>query len=165
VNVVVAISSEGQIGPKTEPVAQAVIADYDAETAVERELILRLASLLRRLRRSALIETGLLQIQGEILRKQRKRRTQAIYQDSALMVAVKIGPFATAVRSGSGGYAGNSETVANAGTKPEARMPDPCLDIARCFLSLSNLDNGVFERLGRYEMRHWRQVRQTLFTL
>jgi hypothetical protein len=56
VNVVVAISSEGQIGPKTEPVAQAVIADYDAETAVERELILRLVSLLWRLRRSALIE-------------------------------------------------------------------------------------------------------------
>ncbi len=158
----VAISSEGQIGPKTEPVAQAVIADYDAETAVERELILRLVSLLWRLRRSALIETGLLQIQGEILREQRKRQTQAIYQDSALMVAVKIGPFATAVRShdaGSGGYAGNSETVANAGTKPEARMPDPRLDIARCFLSLSNLDNGVFERLGRYEMGLWRQVR------
>ena len=146
-NVVVAISSEGQIGPKTEPVAQAVIADYDAETAVERELILRLASLLWRLRRSALIETGLLQIQGEILREKRKRQTQAIYQDSALMVAVKIG------------YAGNSETVANAGTKPEARMPDPRLDIARCFLSLSNLDNGVFERLGRYEMGLWRQVR------
>jgi hypothetical protein len=28
-----------------------------------------------------------------------------------------------------------------------------------------NLDNGAFERLGRYEMALWRQVRQTIFTL
>ena len=59
----------------------------------------------------------------------------------------------------------NSETVANTGTKPATRAPDPRLDIAQCFLRLSNLDNGVFERLGRYEMALWRQVRQTLFTL
>ena len=42
---------------------QAVTADYDAETAVERELVLRLASLLWRLRRATSIETGLLQIE------------------------------------------------------------------------------------------------------
>jgi hypothetical protein len=36
-----------------------VIADYDAETAVERELVLRLASVLWRLRRATGIETGL----------------------------------------------------------------------------------------------------------
>ena len=35
----------------------AIIADYDAETAVERELVLRLASLLWRLRRIIAIET------------------------------------------------------------------------------------------------------------
>jgi hypothetical protein len=37
----------------------AVIADYDAETAVERELVLRLASVLWRLRRATVIETAL----------------------------------------------------------------------------------------------------------
>src|ERR1035441_3865454 len=37
----------------------AVIADYDAETAVERELVLRLASVLWRLRRATGIETAL----------------------------------------------------------------------------------------------------------
>ena len=37
----------------------AVTADYDAETAVERELVLRLASVLWRLRRATGIETGL----------------------------------------------------------------------------------------------------------
>src|SRR6266480_2118729 len=49
----------------------AVIADYDAQTAVERELVLRLASLLWRLRRATAIETDLLRIQAEILRGRR----------------------------------------------------------------------------------------------
>src|SRR4051794_27057622 len=49
----------------------AVIADYDARTAVERELVLRLASLLWRLRRAAAIETDLLRIQAEILQDRR----------------------------------------------------------------------------------------------
>jgi hypothetical protein len=34
-----------------------------------------------------------------------------------------------------------------------------------CFLRLANLDNGVFERLGRYEASLWRQIAQTLFAL
>jgi hypothetical protein len=49
----------------------AVIADYDARTAVERELVLRLASLLWRLRRATMIETDLLRIQAEVLRDRR----------------------------------------------------------------------------------------------
>jgi len=39
-----------------------VTADFDGRTAVERELVLRLAGLLWRLRRATAIETGLLQI-------------------------------------------------------------------------------------------------------
>jgi hypothetical protein len=49
----------------------AIITDYNAETAVERELVLRLASLLRRLRRIIAIETDLFQIEAEILRDRR----------------------------------------------------------------------------------------------
>src|SRR5436305_9439977 len=41
----------------------AVIADYDAQSAVERELVLRLASLLWRIRRATTMETGLVDIQ------------------------------------------------------------------------------------------------------
>jgi hypothetical protein len=48
-----------------------VIADYDARTAVERELVLRLASLLWRLRRIISIETDLLKIQSDIVRQRR----------------------------------------------------------------------------------------------
>src|SRR5271169_5114917 len=45
----------------------AIIADYDAQSAVERELVLRLGSLLWRLRRATAIETGLFEIQAEHL--------------------------------------------------------------------------------------------------
>jgi hypothetical protein len=37
--------------------------------------------------------------------------------------------------------------------------------LARCFLRLADLDNGLFEQVGRYEAALWRQVRQTTFTL
>ena len=43
----------------------AIIADYDAQSAVERELVLRLASLLWRLRRATAIETGLFESQAD----------------------------------------------------------------------------------------------------
>jgi hypothetical protein len=38
-------------------------------------------------------------------------------------------------------------------------------DLAHCYQRLANLDNGVFERLGRYETALWRQMAQTLFVL
>src|SRR6202048_2817438 len=52
----------------------AVTADYDAQSAVERELVLRLASLLWRLRRATTMETGLFEIQAEHLRDHRQTR-------------------------------------------------------------------------------------------
>jgi hypothetical protein len=50
----------------------AITADYDAQSAVERELVLRLASLLWRLRRATTIETGLFEIQADHLTNFRK---------------------------------------------------------------------------------------------
>jgi hypothetical protein len=47
----------------------AIIGDYDAQSAVERELVLRLASLLWLLRRATTMETGLFEIQAEQLRE------------------------------------------------------------------------------------------------
>ena len=67
------------IGPLEDPAdyrafEQAVTTAYDAETAVERELVLRLASLLWRLSRATSVETGLLQIQARHLLQFRQRR-------------------------------------------------------------------------------------------
>jgi hypothetical protein len=52
----------------------AIIADYDVQSAVERELVLRLASLLWRLRRATTMETGLFEIQAAYLREFRQSR-------------------------------------------------------------------------------------------
>src|SRR3954453_13378291 len=52
----------------------AVIADYDAQSAVEGELVLRLASLLWRIRRATAIETGLFEIQARHLLEFRRTR-------------------------------------------------------------------------------------------
>src|SRR5262244_2426362 len=52
----------------------AVTADYHVQSAVERELVLRLASLLWRLRRATTMETGLFDIQAEHLRGYRQAR-------------------------------------------------------------------------------------------
>src|SRR5512139_555089 len=51
----------------------AVIADYDAESAVERELVLRLASVLWRLRRATGIESALFESVSENSRKYEHR--------------------------------------------------------------------------------------------
>jgi len=42
----------------------AITADYDAQSTVERELVLRLASIRWRLRRATTMETGLFEIQA-----------------------------------------------------------------------------------------------------
>src|SRR5262249_21471404 len=54
----------------------AIIADYDAHSAVERELVLRLASILWRLRRATTMETGLFEIQAQHLRDEKVRPFQ-----------------------------------------------------------------------------------------
>jgi hypothetical protein len=51
-----------------------ILADYEAQSAVERELVLRLASLLWRLRRATMMETGLFDIQAGHLRSNRQAR-------------------------------------------------------------------------------------------
>jgi hypothetical protein len=132
---------------------QAVTADYDAETAVERELILRLASLLWRLRRATSIETGLLQIEEEILQGPEPSQTQSHGHTVARLV--RLGDEPTGIRSAHGlNDPRDAQAMFNVG-----------LDMAWRFLRLADLDNGVFDRLGRYESALWRQVRQTLFTL
>ena len=67
----------------------AIIADYDPVTAVERELVLRLASLLWRLRRASAIETDLLRIQVEILRDRRRCET---YEGIRIHLDAKLWP-------------------------------------------------------------------------
>jgi hypothetical protein len=114
---------------------KAVIADYDATTAVERELTLRVASLLWRLRRASSIETGLFQVQTE-LSLEKDRMSQAAAGVEGL-------PSAMTARS----------------------QTDPQCEITSCFLLLANADGQALASISRYEAALWRQLRQTLFTL
>jgi hypothetical protein len=112
-----------------------VTADYDATTAVERELVLRLASLLWRLRRATAIETGLLETHAERV----------------------MGSGAVSDRS-------PAEAGESLGSTPDPSQPSNS-EISQCFSSLCGPDDAAFDRVGRYETALWRQLRQTLFTL
>jgi hypothetical protein len=126
----------------------AILADYDPSSTLEHELVVRLASLLWRLRRATMIETGLLQIQSESWRERRRSR-QGIH-------ACEKSPAVACC----GAIVGERTTIA--AVRNTANM---CRDIAGAFFRLASLNNGVFERIGRYEAALWRQAAKTLFVL
>jgi hypothetical protein len=141
----------------------AIIADYDARTAVERELVLRLASLLWRLRRATLIETELLRIQAEVLRD---RRSSHLAVRSSNTLSPNLADAISAVRDAQEDQTDSDPWPAGHSTSPLApQSVSSARDLAHCFLRLANLDNGVFERLGRYESALSRQVVRILFLL
>jgi hypothetical protein len=132
-----------------------IIADYDAQSAVERELVLRLASLLWRLRRATTMETGLFEIQA--------RQRSQVRQASREIVYALFG------RAESGNFDRDPAQLDNA-YEPEDMQSakpgvNPAHELARCFLRLANLPNYALDRLSRYEAILWRQARQILFAL
>jgi len=143
----------------------AVIADYDARTAVERELVLRLASLLWRIRRATAIETDLLQIQAEILEGRRYTlETANEAEHRVLRTTTRRDAYNFTGSRGDG----QRKQVDDQSDSIEASSDNPVThsrDLTCCFLRLANLDSGVFERLGRYETALWRQIVQTLLAL
>jgi hypothetical protein len=129
----------------------AIIADYDAQSAVERELVLRLASALWRLRRATAIETGLFEIEADHL------------GDAG--TAPQLAPPARDVvyalfRSDAGGDArtsakGPKKAVPTMSPRSPSQAEEPTADpgrhLAQCFLRLANLPTYPLDRLGRYE--------------
>jgi hypothetical protein len=144
----------------------AIIADYDAQSAVERELVLRLASLLWRLRRVTIMETGLFEIQADHLSEFRQAR-QVCSASRELVYAMFGRPDSVSFDGdpASCGITSATESIPRSGPKSVKPAADPAADLARCFLRLANLPNFVLDRLSRYEVTLWRQVGQTLFTL
>jgi hypothetical protein len=66
----------------------AITADYDAQSAVERELVLRLASILWRLRRAMTMETGLFEIHADRLQDwQENQENRQLLMDISSRVA------------------------------------------------------------------------------
>jgi hypothetical protein len=147
-----------------------VTADYDARTAVERELVLRLASLLWRIRRATAIETDLLQIQAEILHERRCTIEIAGEAEQKLhgIVCQPLQP-APRLDTFEPGHAADDHEKERINNDPlDASSGDSTTNsrqLTFCFLRLANLDNGVFERLGRYETALSRQIAQILLLL
>ena len=104
----------------------AVIADYDAQSAVERELVLQLASILWRLRRATTMETGLFEIQADHLHNYRKSQPLSDSRDVI-------------------------HTLLRRADSDRNVKADNTVEFARCFLRLTNLPNFALDRLSRYE--------------
>jgi hypothetical protein len=129
----------------------AVIADYDVESAVERELVLRLTSVLWRLRRATGIETALF--------------------ESVTAEPGKLdngGPHLTLV--GGVNLPEQNQSILRAARQSDAAAanePSPNLkkNIGDCFLRLVAEPTFALDRLSRYEHLLWRQARQIMFTL
>jgi hypothetical protein len=144
----------------------AIIADYDARTAVERELVLRLASLLWRLGRTTVIETDLLRIQAEILRDRRLSRVPERLLNAPPLI---LGVPACNIQDREETNDNSAPLAPGSDCCPAPRQTALAVGSARqltlCFQRLANLDNGVFERLGRYESAIARHVVKTLYLL
>jgi hypothetical protein len=137
----------------------AVTADYDAQSAVERELVLRLASLLWRLRRATAIESGLFKMQARHLMMLREER-KAGRKRHNIINTMQRSAVVTEDDDSSEDYSANGLEL-QARTEPADRSND----LTRTFVSLSNLPSYPLDRLSRYEARLWRQTCQILFTL
>jgi hypothetical protein len=140
---------------------QSVTAEFEAQTAVERELVLRLANLLWRLRRAIAIETGLFETQAN-----RKSCAEEAELRAGQARAIILAPTTTS-ETGLNGLkpAGLYVDAASCNGGHGPGLPAPNAFIALCFQRLSDLDHGAFARLNRYETALWRQACQVLIML
>jgi hypothetical protein len=134
----------------------------DARSAVERELVLRLASLLWRLRRASAFESGLFKIQARHLLQSRQRRLahqkrQNIIDDI----------YRDAVGTETDTRQNEDEAAASLdiGSQPTVETAQQSDDLTHSFMRLCNLPACPLDRLSRYEATLWCQACQILFTL
>jgi hypothetical protein len=123
----------------------AVIADYDAQTAVERELVLRLASVLWRLRRATGIESGIF----ESVTRGSLKHGDPLFGGARVKPATDRLYVVTAIPP-------------RDGVQQDVPLKTA---IADRFLRLAELPTLPLDRLSRYEHLLWRQARQLVITL
>jgi hypothetical protein len=128
-----------------------VIADYDAASAVERELVLRLTSVLWRLRRATSIETALFEALSDVPSKDEPE-----YLGLTLVAEVDLPK-------------GDQSRLAPKRRSDAAPESEPILDqkreIGNVFLRLAALPTFPLDRLSHYKQLLWRQARQLVCTL
>ena len=139
----------------------AVTGDYDAQSAVERELILRLASLLWRLRRATAIESGLFKIQARHLLDFRQRRLGDRKRQNIIDNICRDAAGTEDTRQ----TEDEATSSLDPGSQSATSAANQSDDLTRSFVRLTNLPTYPLDRLSRYEATLWRQACQTLFTL
>ena len=128
-----------------------MIPDYDAQSAVERELVLRLASILWRLRRATGIETAIFEsVTAEPGKLEHGHSRPTLVEAADLSDRNQLHLVATR----------QSDVAAEAALSFNTKK-----DIGNCFLRLAALPTFAVDRLSRYEHLLWRQARQIVFTL
>jgi hypothetical protein len=140
----------------------AVTADYDAQTAVERELVLRLASLLWRLRRATAIESGLFKVQAQQLLQFRQWRRA--HQERQKIID-SIYRSAAAAEDDMPQDQGEPTDRPDTGLSSTVESADQSDNLTRAFIRLNNVPTCPLDRLSRYEATLWRQACHILFTL
>jgi len=136
----------------------AIIADYDAQSAVERELVLRLASILWRLRRATMMETGLFEVHAGHSSHNRGAHQLLPASQEVIREAGSTG-------CGVNGAQHNVMNQPEALVVREINADHETVAFARCFLRLANLPNFALDRLSRYEATLCRQASRVLFAL
>ena len=139
----------------------AITAAYDAQSAVERELVLRLASLLWRLRRATAIESGLFKIQARHLLDFRQRRLAHRKRQNIIDNICQDAAGTEDTRQ----TEDEATSSLDPGSQSAASAANQSDDLTRSFVRLTNLPTYPLDRLSRYEATLWRQACQILFTL
>ena len=136
----------------------AVTADFDAQSAVERELVLRLASLLWRLRRASAIEAGLFKIQARQLLSRRRPAHPERHNIVGTMPRNETA-FENGALQDQHFHYSDDNTSAALGDDGHSDA------VTQSFLQLTDLPTSPLDRLSRYEATLWRQACQILWTL
>ena len=141
----------------------AIVSHYTPQSPVEHELVLRLASVLWRLRRATSIETGLFEIQAESLHDSASTRTPIkppidLYRLLALRDS-------SAQRRRVADFRPPDDATNRSSLTDNFSGTSAARQVAQCYTRLANLDNALFERVGYYEARLWRQFANTLVVL
>ena len=139
---------------------QAIVADYDAQSAVERELVRRLAGVLWRLRRATTMETGLFEIQADHLSALRARQGSPGSHEALYALFGRSMP--AAIDRALPAHDRTGATSEESAATPTSTGDElgSGVELARCFLRLANQPNFALDRLSRYEFTLWRQARQ-----
>jgi hypothetical protein len=143
----------------------AIIADYDAQSAVERELVLRLASLLWRLRRATALETGLFEIQAGEIHGETKTERQTRGPSQEAFHATSNRPMISFDESYRPEAVAIAREVSTRSARNDLLRPSSAVTLTECFLRLADLPNYALDRLSRYEALLSRQVARVLLEL